>query len=196
MEFKATNTLLTLFLTLSILILSHATTPAAAVASKASTAFIVKSCSNTTYRSLCVKTLTPYASAVGTNRLKLCKVALKAAVTATYNCSSAVTKLAKQKGLPKAEAAAVKDCIGELKDAVTELKETLAAMGHLGGKDRQFQWANAKTYASAAITDAETCIDGNVERKVNAAVRKKINTCVSGVEKHISNALALINHLY
>ncbi|XP_057774473.1 pectinesterase inhibitor 4-like [Salvia miltiorrhiza] len=188
------NFLITLVaLTLSINII----VPTSAATSKeSSTNFVVKSCKTTTYSSLCVKTLLPYASTVGTNPLKLCKVALKAAVLATYNCSATVTKLAKQKGLKKAEAMAVKDCIGDLKDAITELKDTLTAMTHMNDGDREFQWANAKTYASAAITDADTCVDGILDRKVNTAVRNKIKSCATAVEKHMSNALALINHLY
>ncbi|KAG6429542.1 hypothetical protein SASPL_107594 [Salvia splendens] len=187
-----TKHFLTAILTLLVLISCNTIPTSAATSKKNSTNFIVKSCKTTTYSSLCIKTLGPYASTVGTNPLKLCKVALKAAVLATYNCSATVTKLAKQKGVKKAEAMAVKDCIGDLKDAVTELKDTLTAMGHMKSGDREFEWANAKTYASAAITDAETCIDDFLERKV----KKKITSCVTGVERHISNALALINHLY
>ncbi|KAL1550809.1 pectinesterase inhibitor 4-like [Salvia divinorum] len=192
----ATRHFLTAIIALSVVISCNIIPASAATSKKNSTNFVLKSCKTTTYSSLCIKTLVPYASTVGTNPLKLCKVALKAAVLATYNCSATVTKLAKQKGVKKAEATAVKDCIGDLKDAVTELKDTLTAMSHMKDGDREFEWANAKTYASAAITDAETCIDGFLERKVSATVKKKIDSCVTGVERHISNALALINHLY
>ncbi|KAI3471057.1 hypothetical protein Pfo_027720 [Paulownia fortunei] len=160
------------------------------------TNFIKKSCNTTTYPSLCIKTLTPYASSAGTSPLKLCNAALAAAIQATSNCSTTVSKLSNQKGITRPEARAIKDCIGDMKDAVYELKQTVNAMGHLGDADREFQWANAKTYASAAITDAETCIDGFLGRKANPIVKKKIRSCVSGVEELISNALSLINHLY
>lgn len=189
MESKHLLSILTLLI---VVLTSHNIKPI----SGAATNFIKKSCSTTTYPSLCVKTLGPYASSVGTNPLKLCKVALKVAVQATTNCSATVTKLSKQKGIGRPEALAIKDCIGDLKDAVNELKDTLTAMGNLGHADKDFQWANAKTYASAAITDADTCVDGFLDRKLNAAVKKKIKNCVSGVEKQISNSLALINHLY
>lgn len=180
------------FLAILLLLTSHNIKPI----SGAPTNFIKKSCTATTYPPLCIKTLAPYASSVGTSPLKLCKVALKAAVQATTNCSATVTKVSKQKGIGRPEALAIKDCIGDLKDAVKELKDTLTAMAHLRDADKEFQWANAKTYASAAITDADTCVDGFLGRKVNAVVNNKIKTCVSGVEKQISNALTLINHLY
>ncbi|KAL6531232.1 hypothetical protein OROHE_014301 [Orobanche hederae] len=177
-------------LTIFILIISqihHRTT---------ATSFILKSCSTTLYPSLCASTLTPYASAVNNNPLKLCSVALAVAIQAPKNCTAAVTNLEKQKGVGRPEASAIKDCIGDMKDAVAELKQTVDAMGHLGDDDdREFQLSNAKTYASTALTDMETCVDGFLDEKVNRVVTKKIRSCISGVEKLISIALSLINHL-
>ncbi|GFP82380.1 21 kDa protein [Phtheirospermum japonicum] len=106
------------------------------------------------------------------------------------NCSATISELSTQKGLRRREARAIKECIGDLKDAVGELKQTAAAMGHLRDGDREFQWANEKTYGSAAITDADTCLDEVLEQKVNPVVKKKIRSCVGRVEKLMSNALA------
>ncbi|KAG5575704.1 hypothetical protein H5410_055838 [Solanum commersonii] len=76
-----------------------------------------------------------------------------------------VSELGKNKGITIYETAAIKDCIGDLKDAVYELKETLGAMNHLNDTDKDFQWDNAKTYASAVISDANSCLDGFSDRK-------------------------------
>ncbi|KAL2527069.1 Plant invertase/pectin methylesterase inhibitor superfamily protein [Abeliophyllum distichum] len=151
---------------------------------------------NTTYPPLCVKILTPYAPSVGTKPLKLCNAALTAAILAARNTSATVSNIAKQSGLALYDAKAIKDCIGDMKDAVYELKLTLNAMGHLNDPDKDFQWANAKTWASAALTDMDSCMDGLSGRKVNPVVKKKIRSSITGVQKLISNALSLINHLY
>ncbi|KAL2550212.1 Plant invertase/pectin methylesterase inhibitor superfamily protein [Forsythia ovata] len=163
---------------------------------KTYTSFITKSCMNTTYPPLCVKILTPYAPSVGTKPLNLCNAALTAAILAANNASATVLKIAKQNGLALYDAKAIKDCIGDIKDTVYELKLTLNAMGHLNDPDKEFQWANAKTWASAAITDMDSCMDGLTGRKVNPVVKKKIRSSITGVQKLISNALSLINHLY
>ncbi|GFP80714.1 21 kDa protein, partial [Phtheirospermum japonicum] len=84
-------------------------------------------------------------------------------------------------GAPSAGGAGDQGVIGDLKDAVGELKQTAAAMGHLRDGDRKFQWANAKTYGSAAITDADTCLDEVLERKVNPVVKKKIRAVLVGL---------------
>lgn len=163
---------------------------------KASKTFITKSCTNATYPPLCVKTLIPYAPKVGTKPLKLCNAALTEAILAASNASAAVSKIAKQNGLARYEAKAIKDCIEDMKDTVYELKLTLNAIGHLNDPDKELQWDNAKTWASAAITDIESCMDGFSGRKVNPIVKKKIRSSITGVQKLTSNALSLINHLH
>lgn len=158
--------------------------------------FIESKCNITTYPSLCLNTLLPYASSIQTDPIKLCDTALDIAIDGTRNASHMVSKLGKNKGISKYEAAVIKDCIGDLKDAVYELKETLGTMDNLNDTDKDFQWDNAKTYASAVISDANSCLDGFSDRKVNPSVKTKISDAISYVTKLASNALAFINHLY
>lgn len=187
------------FLALALTILSFVSliTPASAAKTPSKyTNFVKTKCSTTTYPSVCIKTLSPYASYVQTNSFRLCNTALNVAIQGARNASKTISKLASQKGIARNEAAALKDCIYDVKDAIYELKRTLNAMGHLGDADRDFEWSNAKTWASAAITDAESCMDGFAGRKTNPVVRGKIRSCLLAEEKLISNALYLINHLY
>lgn len=161
------------------------------------TNFIESKCTLiSTYPPICIKTLIPYSSSIQTNTIKLCDTALDIAIDSAKNASDMVSELGKKKGITKYEAAAIKDCITDLKDAVYELKETLGAMNHLNDTDKEFQWDNAKTYASAVISDANSCLDGLSDRKVNPVVKTKISGTISYVTKLASNALAFINHLY
>ncbi|XP_006362122.1 21 kDa protein-like [Solanum tuberosum] len=168
----------------------------ATAANEAYTNFIKTKCNVTTYISLCQKTLIPYASSVKTNSTKLCKAALDVTIKGAKNTSTTVSTLKKQKGITRIEASIIKDCIEDVKDAVYELKQAVDAMGHLGDKDKEFQLANAKTYASSVITDADSCTDGFSGRKVNPTVKKMINSSMANITKLASNALALINHLF
>ncbi|CAK9161071.1 unnamed protein product [Ilex paraguariensis] len=162
---------------------------------QAYTNFIKTSCSKTTYPPLCTQTLSPFATSVQTNPIKLCNRALNISIQAAHNTSTFVSNLSKQKGLSWIEKAAIKDCMDDLKDCVYQLKQTMSAMGKLGGSDREFQWANAKTWASAAITDTDSCLDGFEGRKVSPQMKNKIKSTMMGVARLTSNALALINHL-
>ncbi|XP_009779277.1 pectinesterase inhibitor 4-like [Nicotiana tabacum] len=194
------STCKSMMLPLLAIVLFISLTQPAATAAKVSrpayTNFVKTKCNITTYPSLCQKTLIPYASSVKINSTRLCKAALNVAISGARSATVAVSGLKKKKGITKTEAAAIKDCFEDVKDAIYELKLAVDAMGHLGDKDKEFQLANAKTYASAVITDADSCTEGFSGRKVNPAVKKIVNSCMANITKLASNALALINHLY
>ncbi|XP_059306868.1 pectinesterase inhibitor 4-like [Lycium ferocissimum] len=188
-----------IFPLLAIVLFISQTQPLATAAKSsgpAYTNFVKKKCNITTYPSLCQKTLMPYASYVQSNSTKLCIAGLNVATKGARDASVIVSNLTKQKGISRYEADAIKDCIEDVKDSVYELKLAVEAMGHLGDKDKEFQLSNAKTYASAAITDADSCTDGFSDRKVNPKVKDMVDRCMSVVIRLSSNALSLINHLY
>ncbi|XP_015069423.2 pectinesterase inhibitor 4-like [Solanum pennellii] len=194
MEMSICKTLLFPLLTIALFISLPQTSTAAN--NEAYTNFVQTKCNVTTYISLCEKTLIPYASSVKTNSTRLCKAALDVTIKAAKNASTTVSTLKKQKGITRIEASIIKDCIEDVKDAVYELKQAVEAMRHLGDKDKAFQLANAKTYASAVITDADSCTEGFSGREVNPSVKEMINSSMENITKLASNALALINHLY
>lgn len=177
-------------------ILKPTPTSATTEVSKTYQTFIKTSCNTTTYPSLCYKSLSPYASSIKTNYIKLCSAALTVTIKAAKKTSALVTKLAQQKGLTEPEASAIKDCIENIEDTVDELQQTLEAMDNLQGSDRAFQISNAKTWASAAITDEDTCMDGFSGRKVSSSVKNKVKKSILAVTKLNSNALSLINRIY
>ncbi|XP_015069092.1 pectinesterase inhibitor 4-like [Solanum pennellii] len=186
-----------IFLLFSIVLFLSQTHVLVTAAKDSNTNFVKTKCQITTYPSLCVKTLIPYASSVKTNSTKLCKEALNVATKGARDATAIVLNLKKQKGITRYEAAAIKDCIEDVKDAVYELKLAVEAIGHLGDKDKAFQLANAKTYASAAITDADSCTGGLTDQgKVNPKVMDAISRSMAVVIKLSSNALSLINHIY
>ncbi|XP_019192007.1 PREDICTED: 21 kDa protein-like [Ipomoea nil] len=160
------------------------------------TNFIKTKCNATTYPYPCLKTLLPYAASVKGNATNMCTAALKVAVQAARNATLTVKDMKKKKGISTTEGAILRDCIDDLKDAVYELKDTLDAMEHLGDEDGRFQWDNAKTYASAVITDIDSCMDGFSGQKVDAARKRQIRNLIYYVTQLASNALSLVTHLY
>lgn len=182
---------ITLFFTSCILHLTSAAT-----VPQAYKTFIKTSCNTTTYPSLCNKNLLPYASSVKTDYIRLCSAALSVTIKAAKKTSGLVTNLAEQKDLTEAEAAAIRDCIENIEDSLDELQQTVEAVANLEGSDRAFQLSNAKTWASAAITDEDTCMDGFSGRKVSSGVKNKVKKSILAVTKLNSNALSLINRIY
>ncbi|XP_055828292.1 pectinesterase inhibitor 4-like [Solanum dulcamara] len=188
----------TLISPLLAIVLFISQTQALATDSSAYTNFIKTKCNITTHPSLCVKTLTPYASSVKTNPTILCKEALRVAIKGARDASLILWNLKKQDGISRYEAVAIKDCVEAVKTSVYELKRSVNTIGHLGsGEDKESQLHNAISYASSALTNAETCIDGfsESEEKVNPNVKMVIDRSITVIKTLASNALSLISDL-
>nr|XP_043631684.1 21 kDa protein-like [Erigeron canadensis] len=158
--------------------------------------FVKTSCSSSTYPSVCLKTLLPYATAVKSNPLKLVNAALSTTLRSSNATLAKISQLSKTKGITKWEAAVLKDCIGDIKDSMDEIKDTLKVMSGISkSNDKRFMISNAQTWISAAITDENSCLDGFSDRKMNPVVKKKIRNSIVSLARVCSNALYLINHL-
>ncbi|PRQ59849.1 putative pectinesterase [Rosa chinensis] len=181
--------------TLLLFILFINTTTATSSSSQTYKTYVKTACNSTTYPEICYKALSTYARSVKSNPQKLCNYALSVTLKAAKKASSTVSKLSNKKGLTKAEAGVVEDCIENIEDSVDELKQAVTAMKNLGDADVQLHLDDIKTWVSASLTDEDTCTDGFDEQKVSAAVKNTINKSILTVARLASNALSLINNL-
>ncbi|KAK1399659.1 putative invertase/pectin methylesterase inhibitor family protein [Heracleum sosnowskyi] len=172
------------------------TSSATASVPKADKDFVKTSCNVTTYPSVCKKALSPYAGYIKSSRLKLTYLALSLTLKAANASSTLISNQAKNKRLTEYEAEIMTDCVENIEESVDQLQQTLLAIAHLRGADKAFQLSNAQTWASAAITNENTCIDAFSEGDVSASVKKTVQNSLLGVTRLNSNALYLINHLY
>ncbi|KAK7271421.1 hypothetical protein RJT34_27304 [Clitoria ternatea] len=156
--------------------------------------YVKTSCNSTTYPSICYKTLSPYASKIEGDPMKLCNVSLSLALKAANKASSTISKILKSNNLTKIAKEVVQDCFGDVKDSIGELRDSLDAMGNLDGVDRSFQISNIKTWLSGSITNDQTCSDEFDEMNVDATLRDKIRKIVLDVARKTSNALYFVNH--
>jgi len=187
-----TNILLTLLFVSTL----HTATAATTSSSQTYRTYVKTACNSTSYPQFCYNSLFPYASEIERSSRKLCKTALSVTIKAANKASSEVPKLLKLRKLTRFEAALIKDCVTNIKDSIDELKQSLHAMGHLSGSDKEFQMSNIKTWVSAALTDENTCMDGFDEgQKVSATVKKKNRNSILKIAILTSNALSLIDNL-
>ncbi|GKV17604.1 hypothetical protein SLEP1_g28084 [Rubroshorea leprosula] len=187
-----------LLLLLMITNMEPVSSTATATTKASSTSYITyvqTACSSTTYPEDCYNSLSSYASTIKANPQKLCKAALTVTLKATKNASAVIKSLSKMKGLPPGDSAVIKDCADNVKDSVDRLKQSLKALKNLRGYDREFQLANMKTWASAALTDHITCADAINDGNVSSSVNRKINTRIRYLERLTSNLLAILNSL-
>ncbi|KAI3735177.1 hypothetical protein L6452_14667 [Arctium lappa] len=170
--------------------------PTSSSTTKTYTNFVKTSCNSTTYPSICLTYLLPYATAVKSNPQRLVKQALSATLKSATTTRSTVVKLAKAKNITKEDAAVLKDCVEEIQDSIDEIKNSLKAISSLkSSANKQLLISNAQTWTSAAITDDYTCIDDFSDQNVSPAIKSKIRNSFVRIARLSSNALYLINHL-
>ncbi|CAL9094752.1 unnamed protein product [Musa textilis] len=160
-----------------------------------STEFIRASCAATMYPALCFSSLSSYASTIGTSPVQLADVALSVSLAGSRSASAALSRSVAGRGMAPRVAAAVKDCLETMGDSVDELRESLAAMGHVAGRNAAYQINSIQTWVSAALTDEDTCVDGFASGAMDGDIKNMVRSHVVYVAQLSSNALALVNGL-
>ncbi|KAE9593988.1 putative pectinesterase [Lupinus albus] len=157
--------------------------------------YIKTSCNSTTYPSICYKYLSPHASKIKANPMKLCNTSLSLALKAAKRASSIVSKILKMTNLTDNAKVVVKDCLDNVQSSMGQLQDSLAAMGQLDGIDKQFQISNMQTWMSSSITNDQTCSDELDEMNLDATIRDEIRKVVLNAAMVNSNALYFVNNL-
>ncbi|CAN1180521.1 Pectinesterase inhibitor 11 [Linum perenne] len=181
------------FLLLITTLLAAAAAATATAAIPTAADFIKTSCAATSYPTLCIHTLTPYAPTIRTSTRRLAVTALSVSLSTAKSTKSYVSKL--QPSKPR-EAAAVKDCAEEIEDTVDRLTKSIKELKAMAG-GQSFEWhlSNIETWVSAALTDESTCVDGFGGKAMgfSGEVREVVRGKVERVVHLTSNGLALVN---
>ncbi|CAF1840528.1 BnaC04g19980D [Brassica napus] len=164
--------------------------------------FILSSCQTTRYPSLCVRTLSAYATKIRHNNDQdLAQTALTISLARARSVAIFVAKLTKGYVLicfKRREYLAIKDCIEVLGNSVDRLGQSvkeLSRAGHaVASEDFMWKMSNVQTWVSAALTDETTCLDGFSGQAMGGKVKRLIRFKVVHVAQVTSNALALVNH--
>ncbi|KAK3447330.1 21 kDa protein [Eucalyptus grandis] len=158
-----------------------------------STDFIRTSCSKTTYPKLCFSSLSSHAAAIQMSPKLLACTALDVTLKNARSVSVLMVNLSRSQGLKPREAAAMQDCMELLGDAVDELRRSIAEMKDLKERDFKLMISDVQTWASAALTDEDTCSDGFAGKEMDGKVKTVVRAWIVTLSHLTSNALALIN---
>lgn len=197
-----TNQALSLILLITLLLFISDTQTMLVSAATSSTqtykTYVKTACIYTTYPQDCYSSLSPYASKIKSNPLKLCIYALTHALRTTKSSRSSVQKLNRTKGLSQFDEEIIEGCLDNIKYAIDALHDSLVTMKNLNQTDTESHLGDVKTWVSAAITDEDTCTDGyddEDQNAINSTVKTQIEKNIAVVARFTSNALALVNHL-
>ncbi|KAF8074349.1 hypothetical protein N665_1109s0005 [Sinapis alba] len=158
--------------------------------------FIRTSCNTTLYPDLCFSSLSTFANSINNDSNHLARVAISHTLSNTLHLVSYLQNTYGNCVDPTA--AILKDCSENLKDAVGEMRDSLAQMKELVStgsvQSFRFQMSNVKTWLSAALTNQYTCTDGFEDLHVDGSIKDDVSSRVDDVKKLTSIALALVNH--
>lgn len=182
-----------LTLTLSFIFLSFTCT--STTARTPAQDLLHSSCTNARYPTLCVKTLSTYAGPTRTPS-DLAQAAVKVSLAHARSLSGYLNTLQMQppSSSSKRQQLALSDCAKQMADSVDELSKTLNELQHLRMGTFEWQMSNAQTWASTALTNGNSCIngfDGDGDRKLRLEVKRRVND----VGMLTSNALCLIDRI-
>ncbi|CAN6304616.1 unnamed protein product [Urochloa humidicola] len=165
--------------------------------SAAGGSFVKSWCAGTEYPALCDATLAPYAAEVGASPARLSWAALNVTLGGARDAAVAVKEMEATGHLAPAAASAARDCVAVLGDAVDALRRSVDAMARLGGgggDDVRFEVDSVRTWASAALTDDDTCMDGfEGEAAGGGGAREAVRGHAVGVAHLTANALGIVN---
>ncbi|KAK2395943.1 hypothetical protein P8452_17306 [Trifolium repens] len=178
---KLTALLLFFFFTFSASISSHDEAQAQDL--------VRSSCIHSRYPKLCLRTLSNYTGPAK-SPLDIAQAALRVSLAHAKRASK---YLLSSKGgshsssLSRRQQADLSDCKEQIADSIDELRKSLEELRHLRPETFRWQMSNALTWVSAALTDGDTCLDGNV--------RPDVKKRVTDLARVTSNALYMINRV-
>ncbi|XP_058721951.1 21 kDa protein-like [Vicia villosa] len=175
-----------LVLLISLLSIATSSTP---------TNFIKSSCSTTQYPTLCVESLSIYASKIQQDPHQLVQTALSLSLNRTQTTKAFVRKCKYFKNLKPRVYGAIHDCVEVMSDGVDRLSSSLEELKlcKINGQDFNWHISNVETWVSSALTDGSTCSDGFGGKALDGRIKNSIRSRIVDVAQVTSNALALIN---
>ncbi|KAJ7979204.1 21 kDa protein-like [Quillaja saponaria] len=183
-----------LFLFISPILISYA---AAARNQDAPQGLVRSSCIHASYPNLCLRTLSSYVGPANTPK-DLAQAAVKVSLSRARRVSKFLTNQQGSRsgsGGKTRQRVALSDCVEQITDSVDELSNTLDELQHLRVETFRFQLSNAETWASAALTYDDTCLDGFDFDGINGNLKADVKRKITNVARVTSNALYMINRL-
>ncbi|XP_049380924.1 21 kDa protein-like [Solanum stenotomum] len=161
--------------------------------------FIESQCKHTRYPGLCVSSLATHLNPTSQDPQEIAQAALKVSIVKavyTKNYLQIVSKELKQKKAKEYQA--VKDCLDQMSDSVSELTNSFKEFEHMKSaeySEGDFAWcqSNVQTWLSTVLTDTYICMDGFYGYPMGGKRMAMIKARVLNVAQVTSNTLVLFN---
>ncbi|KAL2920491.1 Pectinesterase inhibitor 11 [Bienertia sinuspersici] len=158
--------------------------------------FIQSKCSSTTYPSLCVQSLSTFANKIHESPRQLAQTALIMSLSKARYAKTCIAHLVSSGQLRPRDLGPLKDCLEVIGDSVDRLSMAVhefQAATRAHSTDFLWHMSNVQTWASAALTDENTCVDGFEGPNRDRSIQNEVKAQFEGVMQCTSNALCLVN---
>lgn len=194
---------LSLTVTVSVLYLLLSLACFSLAAARTPQDLIRSSCAQARYPTLCAQTLSNNHVGPTTKPVDLAQFAVKASLTRALTLSAYLKTLQQSTSsvgstisASNRQRVAVSDCVAQISGSVTELNRTLNELRHLRmGTTFEWQMSNAQTWASTALTNGNSCVNGLNRSDADGKLKLEVKRRVNDVTMLTSNALYLISRL-
>ncbi|XP_060218874.1 21 kDa protein-like [Lycium barbarum] len=161
--------------------------------------FVESQCKHTRYPDLCMSSLATHVNPTSQDPQEIAQVALKVSLVKAVYTKNYLKTVSKELKQNKAkEYQAVKDCLDQMSDSVSQLTNSFKEFQHMKSAENSegdFAWyqSNVQTWLSTVLTDTYICMDGFNGFPMGGKTMAMIKARVLNVAQVTSNSLALLN---
>ncbi|KAF5744135.1 21 kDa protein [Tripterygium wilfordii] len=158
--------------------------------------YVQEACSVTKYQDLCVHSLASFSTTAKRSPSRWARAGVSVAIGEAKSVDLYLIKLKRIKRFQgRRNIVALSDCSECFQDAIDRLHGSLGVLRRLNARNFDNEIEDLTTWLSAALTDADTCLDGFEGQNAERVQVKVLRNRVIRASYITSNALALVNKL-
>ncbi|KAI3681579.1 hypothetical protein L6452_36379 [Arctium lappa] len=160
--------------------------------------YLEAQCRTVVYHDLCVKTLLPYVGKTVPGPQQIAKISLAVCLSKARLTKAYVNMVANKFNRTKnfGDYQAVDSCLSQISNGVNQITlsvKEFQKMGKDGEQNFMLHEGNVQSWVSAALTDADMCIDGLLGDGIGGRDKAMIKAMILNVKQLASNSLGLFN---
>ncbi|KMT14084.1 hypothetical protein BVRB_4g079090 [Beta vulgaris subsp. vulgaris] len=184
------------FLLASLLFLSTACTTLGSYSP--ATSYLIATCDDAAYSTLCLQTLLPDADRINSDPKKSTRLAIMATISSVQTASNSITQLSKQPQLWTRELNSLKDCGSSIANSIAGLNNAMDATNHLGGgskSDKESMRQSMENNVKDVIKATNTCISNLQGLRARDVVISRVQDATTTLVQLATNAVDLIDRM-
>lgn len=162
------------------------------------TSYLIATCDDATYSTLCLRTLLPDADRINSDPKKSTRLAIMATISEVQSAYNSITQLSKQPQLWTREINSLNDCRSSVGGSATSLNTAMQATDHLGGgskSDKEAKRQSMENNVKDVIKATNACITNLQGLRARDSVITRVQNSTTTLVQLATNAVDLIDRM-